>query len=331
MAPQFVDYNADGHIDIVTATYDGSPHVALGSKDGFGAPERVLDAGGKRVMLAQFWNYESSKWDSNAAQPKGHCTSAVAFDWDADGDLDLLLGSYGDGKLYRQMNEGKPGAPKFTGVNVPVTAGGKTFDVAGGITTPRLVDWDSDGLTDLLIGGYGDSFGQKEGGGVWLYRNVGKLGAPSFDAPLNLIPRSPKGADGPTRPDAGLYADAVDYDGDGDLDLVVGGYSLWVPEPRVLTDEEEARSEELSALLERQQSELSKMYETLETGEDTTPEEAQARFEKLRNTTEYSSLMTSMQSARAEYSELVPPPSREAFVWLYRRTDVAAGGEVSAR
>ena len=50
MGSQFVDFNADGHIDYLTATFDGSPHVAYGSPEGFGEPEHLKDKDGERVM-----------------------------------------------------------------------------------------------------------------------------------------------------------------------------------------------------------------------------------------------------------------------------------------
>ena len=46
MGSQFVDLDADGHLDYLTATFDGSPHVSYGSKEGFGTPERLKDANG---------------------------------------------------------------------------------------------------------------------------------------------------------------------------------------------------------------------------------------------------------------------------------------------
>src|SRR5678815_273786 len=106
MSPQFVDFNADGNLDIVAGTFDGSPHVAFGTGTGWKQPEQILDRKGARIVLNMFWNFDAKKWDDTTrcdppkhSLPNGQCTSAWAMDWDGDGDLDFLLGDYKSGYL----------------------------------------------------------------------------------------------------------------------------------------------------------------------------------------------------------------------------------------
>ncbi|MEZ6059803.1 MAG: FG-GAP-like repeat-containing protein [Planctomycetaceae bacterium] len=328
MAPQFVDFNADGHVDIFTATFDGSPHVAYGSKDGFDRPQRILDANGERVLLTQFWNYDTTKWDdtgrtiSDNTDGQLHCVSSVAFDWDNDGDFDLLLGDKNRGRLFRQMNEGSSAEPKFTGRNIPVLSDSKPFELNGGMTAPYLVDWDADGLMDLVCGNFGDSYGDGPGGGIFWYRNIGHAGDPQFAKPVTLIPPSPRGTETPTRPDSGLYVDVVDYNGDGQLDLVVGGYSQWTPVAKDSSEEQETRAAEL----QKQQGELINQLTSLQSkllkeSEDLTPDEANKKRQELLTSDEYRNLVQKYSDIHRELSELKPGPKREAFVWLYLRAD----------
>jgi hypothetical protein len=230
MGPQFVDFNADGITDLFTATFDGSPWVALGSKEGFKQPEIIKDKNGERVMLSQHWDYEAKKWtnkDHTGGMEAGaHCISAYAFDWDVDGDFDLVLGG-DNGHLWLQMNEGSAKEAKFSGLSKQIQCEGKALDAGDKISSPRLIDWDGDGLSDIVLGTFGDSYGEGKGGSIMWFRNTGKKGAPEFAAAKTLISASEKDAKEAARPDAGLYFDVMDYNGDGTLDLIVGGYSMW--------------------------------------------------------------------------------------------------------
>ena len=232
MSPQFVDFDHDGHLDVVAGTFDGSPHVALGSAAGWQKPTTILDGQGQRIMMNQFWNYDEKKWDStHRCDPlgihdlAGHLTSAFAWDYDEDGDFDLLLGDYDEGRLFLRVNDGKPGEPKFRSRNETIEVAGKPMNV-GKVGTMRVVDWGDDGLMDVVVSSMGNRHSEVPGGGVYLFTNMGSTGRPIFQSTSLLVaPGKTVRAEEPQRPDQGLYVDVADADNDGDLDLLVGGYS----------------------------------------------------------------------------------------------------------
>ncbi|MFY9342322.1 MAG: FG-GAP-like repeat-containing protein [Planctomycetota bacterium] len=331
MSPQFVDFDADGKLDIVAGIFDGSPHLVRGTAQGFGQPEQIRDRDGARIVLNAFWNFDTKKWDSTKrhdsaqfpAAAEGHITSALAIDLDADGDLDLLLGDHRSGRIYQRFNEGTAAQPRFSTCNEPLLVDGKPTDVPGTVATLRLVDWNRDGRLDLAVGSMGDAYQEGEGGGVFLFANTGTGKVPAFGAPITLLERSKKGRTEPTRPDSGIYMDFADHDGDGDLDMVVGGYSHWNPPKPVLTAEQEQRAAELKKEIAVLNKATSDIYQAIDKAIEGLDEAAADKkrtelFAERRE--EMGKLGKQRQELQKELDPLVPGAKRQSWVWLYENT-----------
>lgn len=172
---------------------------------------------------------------------------AEFWDWDNDGDLDLISSDLYQGVVL-YTNEGSSKEPVFESPsNHPLKAGDAVLglDEAAGIADakqiqtlsklymshaqPLMHDWDSDGLADLMLAGSTNGKDQRI---VWC-RNTGKLGAPKFAEPETLVAidaSSEKSSstfwlakDGEYRAlDGYLRFTVADINGDGLEDLVVG-------------------------------------------------------------------------------------------------------------
>ncbi len=135
----------------------------------------------------------------------GLSAAPALVDWDSDGDLDLLIGSE-TGRIAHYRNDGS--AANFNPVLVTSQLSGIQVDI---LSIPCPVDWDGDGLIDLVVGEW-DFNGFAN---VLLYENTGTLGAPSLSLVTNrLLMRVARDLTIPT---------VYDWDCDGKKDLMIGG------------------------------------------------------------------------------------------------------------
>jgi hypothetical protein len=128
-------------------------------------------------------------------------------DYDADGRLDLVTGSYtGQFYLFRRQQDGG-----FAQRELLVDEDGATlmmpFETVYSVT-PELVDMDADGDLDLVVG--------NRSGTVQIVTNLGTRQTPKWSKQRRDLTT----IDG--KPIAGSNAHHADWDGDGMHDLIVG-------------------------------------------------------------------------------------------------------------
>lgn len=308
---QFADLNNDGHNDIVTATFEGTAMVVYGSKDGWKPQEHIVDSQGRNIVLSLYYDTVANNYSNADRSPTGqknaedHCVSTTVYDWDNDGDLDLLVGAK-EGRLYLQKNLGTASNPKFEGVNHLLQAGDSEFMIPGGLTAVRPYDWDKDGDDDFLCGSFK--------GGLYLVENIGKTGAIELAAPVKLLGNELT-MGGKTVDSINWYADPVDYDNDGKTDLLVGMHVSKPIEKKVLTKEEEAEYEQAQKRIQ----EINKIsQERTKPLRDLPREEQMAAFKELNKDEEFKKMSEEMRTLFQRTNELRPRPQHTPSVWLYK-------------
>ena len=309
-----MDYDDDGILDFVSGSYDpGDVYLCRGLGDGeYAAVQVIEDESGlplvhhpEELRTFQAMGNDASMDDPDAinARVASFGSWPAMFDWDGDGDLDMLIGSFG-GHLYRRMNVGTRETPRFSKESHEVLlADGSRLEVHGH-ANPVVADWDADGRPDLLIG--------SDVGAVHFFRNIGEPGDPKWEAPETLVPPkadikflvqylAPKAEPGP-----GVRAQicVTDYNRDGRLDLLVGDYSMHT-HLADLDDDQRAEFDDLRA----EQSEIERKVMVIL--EDT--EERRELMEELQWIAEEKA------SYLAEDQEEGAEDKPHSYVWLYLR------------
>jgi hypothetical protein len=240
-------------------------------------------------------------------------TAVHVVDWDADGDWDLLIGTI-DGNVTLIRNDSQSDQLAF-GEPETLQFNGRPWNSDA---APVVADWDGDGRQDLIVG-------TGEGSVFWV-RNIGSPQHPKLDAARWLVPESPaakrRGAAGNTI-ELGIRVKpwVVDFNGDGQLDLLLGDYGgSFQGRPMQTADEiaEELRSLRELPVLRRNWAEAFSRYRTLLAQAEVAPSShgAKVREKALDEVKGFSKQIAETQKLVMRFE---PQYQSHGYVWLFLR------------
>ena len=239
--PTACDFDGDGDTDFIVGESAGFLYYienlgGTGDNTKFAAPVKLTDEKGNALVIKAGYN-ESLQGTQEA---EWGYTVPCACDWDGDGDVDVIVNSV-TGRVVWFENIGTATKPQLTQPKpIEVEWEGETLYPAGQWwkpegkelvtehrTTPYAIDFNGDGLCDLVMldhEGYLAFYERYEENGVLKLKQGKRIFVDSKGNPIKLsldiggnFGTNDAGATGR------IKIAVVDWDGDGMLDIIVGG------------------------------------------------------------------------------------------------------------
>ena len=332
-----MDLDGDGQRDLLSGSWPGELYFFRGNPDaegGFEKPEMIRDKVGAIINVEggvkkqpdgmilitghaewesdvnsgkHFVTYQGKKYESTPQTPvatTGCAAHLHAADWDADGDLDLLVGTIG-GSIYLVTNEGSATEWAF-GKKQRLKAG--KLEISGdGDAAPFCIDWDGDGDLDLFSGG--------DSGAVRFFENTGTEQKPELAKAKEVISEGlmAYGDDAPEDVVRGGRSKicVTDWNEDGRLDILVGDVSYQRREADDLPPEEAKQMQAAKVELEKLHRAFGDLIQKIHgPNRVKTVEEQKAVQEQIQ----------ALQEKMAPLQDLVPEETAtHGSVWLFQQ------------
>lgn len=206
------DIDGDGRADVTAANKGASDIVDPAGAPGDRATSLFTLAGDP---------LDAGAWREQVLFARGVPNTAMPVDIDGDGDLDVLAASRLEERIYLLENKGRTSSAMVAivphAVRIDASEPAAGCQVTSTAFQSRFGDLDGDGRLDLVVG---------------VMERCGDARAPRGLPALGWL-RQPASLDGAWTyhrigdilPDTVIGIELADIDGDGDLDVVTGGYS----------------------------------------------------------------------------------------------------------
>ncbi|AFH48795.1 PKD repeat protein [Ignavibacterium album JCM 16511] len=165
--PLLADIDSDGDYDF----FFGNTAGTVTFYENIGTPQQFIFN-----FVTNFWQNILIIGTAKNSENKHGASSLEFFDYENDGDLDLLWGDFFSNSLYFLKNNGNPFAPEMQLISKVFPINQDSVNTQG-FNMPRVVDIDGDSDLDLFVSVLYDPTVKQS---LMFYENIGNQNSPNY-------------------------------------------------------------------------------------------------------------------------------------------------------